>query len=189
MSWFVGTAQIAIAVVLLAAAGGKIVKGRELGGALRLSRVPAFPARILSVLVPAMELCLGVLVLVMRGGALQATLVACALMLGAFSAWLVWVRVENLDIRCSCFGASKKVVTPATVARNLLLVGVAAVAAFGAGTASSVLPSTSVYWAIASAGFASVVLLFAGFNQIKGQLILSLETMKRRRDMASGIEV
>ena len=189
MNWFVGAAQIAIAVVLLAAAGGKMVRGRELAGALRLSRVPALPSRVLSILVPAMELCLGVLVLVTRGRALQATFVGCALLLGAFSGWLLWVRAKNLDIRCSCFGASKKVITSVTVGRNLFLLALAVAAALGAGSSGSALPPTSVYWMLASAGFASVVLPAAGFNQIKGQLILTLETMKRRRDMASGIEV
>lgn len=188
MSLTMGVAQVLLAIVFLAAAGAKMVQGRELAGALRLSGMPARPARLLSFLVPAMELTLGVLLLVARGSTLQIVFIAGALVLAAFTSWLAWVRVRNLEIRCSCFGASSKIVTSATVARNLLMVALAIAGSVAASRVASPLPSTSVYWAMTSTCLAAVVLLAAGFNQVKAQLVLSLETMKRRRNMASGIE-
>ena len=165
-----------------------MVRGRELAGALRLSGMPARPARVLSLVVPAVELTLGVLLLIVRGSALQIALIVGALTLTAFTSWLVWVRVRKFDIRCSCFGANSKNVTSATVIRNIMLVTLAIAGSVAAGRVESSLPSTSVYWAMTSTSLAAVVLLAAGFNQVKAQLVLSLETMKRRRDMASGIE-
>lgn len=165
-----------------------MVRGRELAGALRLSGMPAGAARLLSVVVPAVELTLGVLLLIVRGSALQVVLIAAALMLAAFTSWLVWVRARKPDVRCSCFGVSSKSVTSTTVARNLLLVTLAITGSVAAGRVASPLPPASVYWAMTSTCLAAVVLLAAGFNQVKAQLVLSLETMKHRRDMASGIE-
>jgi hypothetical protein len=188
LSFTLGTAQVVLALVFLAAAGGKMVKGRELAGALRLSGMPAGPARVLSFVVPAVELTLGVLLLITRGRALQIVLVAGALVMAAFTLWLGSVIVRKLNVRCSCFGANSKKVTPVTIVRNVLLVVLAIAGSVASGSVASPLPSTSVYWVMASTCFATVVLLGAGFNQVKGQLVLSLETMKRRRDMASGIE-
>lgn len=165
-----------------------MVRGRELAGALRLSGMPARPARWLSFVVPAVELTLGVLLLVTRDSTLQIVLIAGALVLGAFTSWLGWVRVRKLDVRCSCFGVSSKKVTSPALVRNLLLVTLAIAGSVSAGRVGSPLPSTSVYWSMTSTCLAAVVLLAAGFNQVKGQLVLSLEIMKRRRDMASGIE-
>jgi Methylamine utilisation protein MauE len=189
VSSFIAAAQLLLAVVLIAAAGGKVIRGREMVGALRLSRVPAAPAKLLSILVPAAELTLGFSLLVARDGALRLAFGATALLLVAFTGWLAWVRVNRLGIRCGCFGASSKEVTSLTLARNVSLIAIAIVAVFASGNTSSALPETSVYWLLTSAGASATILLAAAFNQVRGSLILSLETMRRRRDMASGIEV
>ena len=176
-----------LAVVLIAAAGGKMIRGREMAGALRLSRVPGAAA--LSVVVPILELSLGVLLLAARGVALQMSFGAAVLLLAAFTGWLIYVRAKGLQIRCGCFGAASREVTNLTLLRNIFLIALGVAGLVATAAASSPLPETSVYWLMAVGSIAVTVLLAAAFNQVRSHLVLSLETMKRRRDMASGIEV
>ena len=189
MSTVLGGIQVILAVVLIAAAGGKLVRGPELVGALRLSGVPQRFARVLSPLVPAVELVIGTLLLITRGVALSLSLASAALLLTAFSGWLVWVRAKRLGVRCGCFGASNNEVTGATIARNVVLVAAAATGSIVATGEASPLPEVNVYYLMAVGCLTAIVLLGAAFNQVRPHLVLSLEQMKRRRDMASGIEV
>ena len=187
MTALIGGAQVVLAVVLIAAAGGKVIRGREMAGALRLSRVPGAAA--LSVVVPILELGLGILLLVARGAALRMTFAATVLLLVTFTGWLVYVRAKDLKIRCGCFGAASKEVTNLTLVRNVMFIALGVAGAVATAAATSPLPESSVYWLMAVGSIAVTILLAAAFNQVRSHLVLSLETMKRRRDIASGIEV
>lgn len=130
LSWLVGVTQFALAAVLVAAATGKLLRPDEFRGALRAT--PHMPVRSLSVLIPLLELGLGVVLGTARGGALTFAFGAAGAAFLVFTGWAAWVLASGLRLTCGCFGSHSAEVTLKTVVRNAALVGLA-----GAGVLAS----------------------------------------------------
>lgn len=180
--------QVGLALVLLAAAGAKLVRTQDLAGALRLSGAGSTLARLLSRLVPAAEIGVAVYLLVARGAWLRIGFLISLGVIGAFTGWLVWVRLRRLDIRCNCFGATGRKVTGLTIARNGLLLAAVMAGLVLAGTRDPVLPDPSFLWLMTTICIAATILLLSAFNQVRHGLILSLESLHKRRTLSAGVE-
>ena len=174
--------QVGLALVLVAAAGGKLVRPEELVAALRLSHVPSVAARLLPPVIICLELIVGTALMLSRGALLVAMFAAAAALVGAFTGWVSWVRLRGLEIRCGCFGAKGKNVTGTTVARNVLLLAASLAGIVIAAVESTPLPSVSTYWVLTVVAGLGVVVLGAAMNQVRGQLILSLDSLQHRRN-------
>jgi hypothetical protein len=123
--WLLLAVQVGLATSLLVAATGKLVATDAFVATLRESRLPAALAVPLSVAVPAIEAALSLAVILGSGRALSASLAASAALLAAFTAWLVWVAGRGLRIDCACFGPLSRQVGAGTMARNVVLLGMA----------------------------------------------------------------
>ena len=137
--------QIGLALVLLAAAGGKLVRPEELAAVMRLSHLPTPLARILSPVIISLEVIVGVGLLLARAGLLTAVFAAATILFAAFTAWVVWVRARGLEIRCSCFGAGGKNITTVTVVRNALLLAAAFAGIMLSAREATPLPAVTTY--------------------------------------------
>jgi hypothetical protein len=182
MTELLATLQLGLGVILVAAAGGKLVRPAELAAALRLSHIPTAAARLLVPVIICLELIIGTGLMLAKGALLVTTFAAAAVLVGGFTGWVSWVRFRGLVIRCSCFGAGNKNVTGKTVARNALLLAAAIAGIVVAAGESTPLPALSSYWVLTVAAILAVVLLGAALNQARGQLILSLDTLQHRRN-------
>ena len=125
MSWLLLALQVILSVVLLVAATEKTLRAEEFFAALRLSHLPAGSIAPIGVAVPALELTLALALLLAPAQWLPLAFVAAALVLGAFTAWMGWVRARRLRVRCGCFGPGGGHVGPRTIGRNFLLLALA----------------------------------------------------------------
>ena len=125
MSWLLLALQVILSAVLLVAATEKMLRSEEFFAALRLSHLPAGSIAPIGVAVPALELTLALALLLAPARWLPLAFGAAALVLGAFTAWMGWVRARRLRVRCGCFGPGGGHVGPRTIARNLLLLALA----------------------------------------------------------------
>ena len=100
-----------------------------------------------SAAVPALELTLA-LALLLAPARLPLAFGVAALVLGAFTAWMGWVRARRLRVRCGCFGPGGGYVGPRTIGRNLLLLGLALAGLVLAGQTRSPLPGPSLAMAV-----------------------------------------
>jgi Methylamine utilisation protein MauE len=123
--WVLLAVQAGLAASLLVAATGKLVARGAFAATLRQSRLPDALAGPLGVVVPAVELALSLAVALGTGTVLSASLAATVALLAAFTAWLAWTAGRGLRIDCACFGPLSREVGPGTIARNVVLLGVA----------------------------------------------------------------
>jgi glutamine cyclotransferase len=137
--------QGALALVLAVAAIGKLRKQQQFMKTLRLSGAPTAIIRPIAAGIPAAELACAVALLVCPAPALSAVMFGVLGLLGAFTGWLIWVYVRIVPITCGCFGAGRQVVSLGTIARNLLLIGVAADGALQAPHVQSLAPSLPLW--------------------------------------------
>lgn len=158
-------AAVVLAATLTWAAIGKARSPRSSERAVIAFGVPRRLAPVVAMALPPTELAVAVmLIAVPRIGAL----VAVAL-LGAFSvAVLRVIRTASGDpVLCACFGAATAPVSPATLARNLVLVAAAAVTAVATNPVRQVPAFTSVVTMTSLAVIAAVaVSLTAMRNEI-----------------------
>src|SRR5215204_6063779 len=104
LSWLLLALQVILSVVLLVAATEKILRSQEFFAALRLSHLPAGAIAPLGIAVPALELILALALLLAPVQWLPLAFGVAALLFGAFTAWMAWVRARRLRVRCGCFG-------------------------------------------------------------------------------------
>src|SRR5688572_11618335 len=140
--------QVILSVVLLVAATEKTLRAEEFFAALRFSHLPAGWIVPIGVAVPALELMLALTLLLAPVQWLPLAFGAAAVVLGAFTAWMGWVRARRLRVRCGCFGPGGGHVGPATIGRNLLLFALALGGLVLAGQTRSPLPGPSLAMAV-----------------------------------------
>lgn len=175
-----GVDQFALAAVLVAAATGKLLRPDEFRGAL--SATPHMPVRSLAVLIPLLELGLGVLLGTARGGALAFAFGAAGAAFLLFTGWATWVLASGLRLTCGCFGSHSVEVTLKTVARNAALVGLAGAGILASRFADS--PSASrIVWRL---GFVSslalALVLLLALREVLPYLALSQESFENVAD-------
>ncbi len=125
MSWLLLAVQIALAAVLILAATGKLLRAEEFVAALRLSHLPDALVAPVAVVVPILELGLGLALLLAPDGALPVAFGGTAALLACFTLWMGWVRAKGLRVHCGCFGTGDREIGVRSLGRNALLLGIA----------------------------------------------------------------
>lgn len=185
MSWLLLASQIFLSALLFIAATGKLLRHEEFAAALRLSHIPSRLVGTVSFVVPVAEFALALALLLIRTPWLQTVYVATACLLAVFTLWMVWVRLRQLRVRCACFGSGEPV-GGRSIARNLLLVAIAAGGAILAGRTSSLLPAPTV-WLAATVLSSSVILaLLRGLWDGLPGLVLTLDQLEQLRESNRG---
>lgn len=179
--------QIGLAGVLVVAAGTKIAAPQEFLSALRLSRLPASVARPLAVAVPVVELLVGFALVMARAEVLVAAFISSVALLSAFSIWVLSVRARGINVRCGCFGASRRPIGRNTVVRNGALVFAAAAGTVLAGFVETPMAAELAWSFMAASAAALGILLVVAFARVRSEMVLSMEAMQRRRAAAGGV--
>src|SRR5689334_21675171 len=104
MSLALTAAQIALAVVMLTAANGKLLRSDEFIAALRLSRLPEAAVRVAAVGTPVLEVALAFWLVLAPAASLPVAFATTAAVLVIFTGWMTSVRARRLYVRCGCFG-------------------------------------------------------------------------------------
>lgn len=154
MSGITSLAAIGLAAVLLWAAGSKLLRPAETAADFRQLGLPA--PTLLARLVPIVELATAILLLVAPG---WGGVVGFALLAG-FTALLIALVRSGRVVSCGCFGSSStEPVSVVEVARNCLLLIMAASAASSSGLVRPALPDFVVVSTSAVVGLLLLQLL------------------------------
>jgi hypothetical protein len=188
LSWLLLALQVILSVVLLVAATEKILRSEEFFAALRLSHLPAGSIAPIGVSVPALELTLALGLLLAPARWLPLAFGASALVLGAFTAWMGWVRARRLRVHCGCFSPGGGHVGPRTIARNLLLLALALGGLMLAGQTRSPLPGPSLAMAVTVTSLGVCLALLLALRTVWPHLILSFEQYQARQIVTTGRE-
>jgi Methylamine utilisation protein MauE len=188
LSWLLLALQVILSVTLLVAATEKTLRAEEFFAALRLSHLPAGSIAPIGVAVPALELTLALALLLAPMRWLALAFAAAALVLGAFTAWMAWVRARRLRVRCACFGPGGGDVGPRTIGRNLLLLALALAGLVLAGQTRSPLPGPSLAMAVTVTSLGVCLALLLALRAAWPNLILSFEQYQARQAVETGGE-
>ena len=178
MSWLLLALQVILSAVFLVAATEKTLRSEEFFAALRLSRLPAGSIAPVGVAMPVLELMLALALLLAPARWLPLAFVATALILGAFTAWMGWVRARRLRVRCGCFGPGGGLVGPGTIGRNLLLLAVALGGLVLAGQTRTPLPGPSLPMAVTVTSLGACLALLIALRAAWPHLILNFEHLQ-----------
>ena len=181
MSWLLLALQVILSAVLLAAATEKTLRSEEFFAALRLSHLPAGSIVPIGVAVPALELTLALALLLAPAHWLPLAFVVAALVFGAFTAWMGWVRARRLRVRCGCFGPGAGQVGPRTIGRNLLLLALALGGLVLTGQSRSPLPEPSLAMAVTVTSCGVCLALLLALRSAWPHLILNFEQFQARQ--------
>jgi hypothetical protein len=188
VSWLLLALQMILSVTLLVAATEKTLRTEEFFAALRLSHLPAGSTVPIGVAVPALELALALALLLAPVQWLPLAFGAAAIILGAFTVWMGWVRARRLRIRCGCFGPGGGHVGPRTIGRNLLLLALALVGLVLAGQTRSPLPGPSLAMVVSVTSLSLCLALLLALRTVWPHLIISFEEYQARQLAAAGGE-
>jgi hypothetical protein len=188
LSWLLLVLQVILSVVLLVAGTEKILRSQEFFAALRLSHLPAGSIAAIGVAVPMLELTVALALLLAPAWWLSLAFGASALVLGAFTVWMGWVRARRLRVRCGCFGPGGGHVGPRTIARNLLLLALALGGLMLAGQTRSPLPGPSLAMAVTVTSLGVCLALLLALRTVWPHLILSFEQYQARQIVTTGRE-
>jgi hypothetical protein len=179
-SWLLLALQVILSAVLLVAATEKTLRSEEFFAALRLSHLPPGSIVPIGIAVPALELTLALALLLASGRWLPLAFGATALVLGAFTAWMGWVRARRLRVRCGCFGPDGGHVDPRTIGRNLLLLALALTGLVLAGETRTPLPGPSLAMAVTVTSLGACLALLIALRTAWLHLILNVEEYQAR---------
>ena len=189
MSWLLLAIQVLLATVLLLAAAAKALRPADFASALRLSHLPSRLVRSLSIAIPALEFCLALALVLSTRRLLPGALSVTALLFGAFAVWMIWIRANRLRVRCGCFGLGGTEVGGHTIARNGLLIVLAAAGAVLAGRTESPLPAPS-FWMVVTVTSVSVCLaLLVALREVAPHFSFTFEQLQERQARAAGLSV
>jgi hypothetical protein len=172
--------QLTLGGALLVAASAKSLSMEEFRAALRLSYLPSPLVSLLAVGIPLVEIALALMLVLGRGLALLAGLIAAGALLAGFTLWVAWVLVRGLRIRCACFGSGSAEVRWWSLARNLMLLGIAAVATIAAAQSTSALPALTLAWGIAVTAIGMCAVLFVSLYRALPALVLTMAKLDRQ---------
>jgi hypothetical protein len=188
LSWLLLALQVILSVVFVVAATEKTLRAEEFFAALRLSHLPAGSIAPIGVAVPVLELTLALALLLAPARWLPLAFAAAALLFGAFTVWMGWVRANRLRVRCGCFGSGGGQVGPRIIARNLLLLALALVGLALAGQTRSPLPGPSLEMAVTATSLGVCLALLLALRTAWPHLILSFDQYQARQASATDAE-
>ncbi len=178
MSWLLLAVQLILSVVFLLAATGKVLRSEEFAAALRLSHLPPTLVAPLRAAVPVVELGLALALVLGTPESLPVALAITVVLLGAFTAWMIWVRSRRLRVRCGCFGTGSAEVGRRTIARNLLLTLLALLGLALAARATSPLPGPSLPMAVLVSSVGLIVALLLALRTALPSLAMKLDQLE-----------
>ena len=173
MGLAIAICQAGLSAMLIVASSGKLMQSRDLLEALEATRLPYPFAKGSSVALPVVELMLAAARLTLRGQPLTWTFAATIILLALFTAWLAYVVLRGLRVRCGCFGASHHLVSPAAIVRNGVLLSTAVVGFLLAMRSPSALPTMSAWLATLYANVGLAVALLTALDTVRPHLVLS----------------
>ncbi len=185
LAWLLLALQVILSVTLLVAATEKMLRAEEFFAALRLSHLPAGAIVPIGVAVPALELMLALALLLAPVPWQPLAFAAAAVTLGAFTAWMSWVRARRLRLRCGCFGPGGGQIGPRTIGRNLLLLAMALGGVMLAGQTRSPLPGPSLAMAVTVTSLGACLALLLALRTTWPHLILSFDQYQARQAVAT----
>src|SRR5215212_2468732 len=185
LSWLLLALQVILSVVLLIAAIEKTLRSEEFLAALRLSHLPASSIARIGVAVPAIELTLALALLLAPPQWLPLVFLAAALVLGAFTARMGWVRARRLRVRCGCFGPGDGQVGSRTIGRNLLLLALALGGLVLASQTRTPLPGPSLELAVTVTSLGVCLAFLLALRNAWPYLILSFGQYQARQAVAT----
>ncbi len=186
MSWLLLAVQIALAAVLILAATGKLLRADEFVAALRLSHLPDVLVAPVAVVVPILELGLGLALLLAPDGMLPVVIAATAALLACFTLWMGWVRVKGLRVRCGCFGTGDREIGVRSLGRNALLLGVALIGLLLSGRVEAPLSGPSLPMAVTVTSVGLCLALAQALREAWPHLALTFDRLEAREADASG---
>lgn len=179
--------QVAVALILLVAAGGKLVAPGDLSAAVKASgTVPKAAASPVAAAVVCIELLLGFGTLALSGRALSVAFAGVALLGAVFSGWSLSVLLRGITLRCGCFGGTSKDVTWMTAARAFALFLLGAAGAVLAVKGSSLFEPSALS-AITATGLCLGVLLITAFVRTRATLVLTSTSVASLRSLANEV--
>jgi hypothetical protein len=187
-SWLLVALQVILSVAFLVAATEKALRSEEFFAALRLSHLPVGSIAPIGVAVPVLELMLALALLLAPATWLPLAFVAAALVLGAFTTWMGWVRVRRLRVRCGCFGPGGGYVGPRTIGRNFLLLALALGGVVLAGQTRTPLPGPSLAMVVTVTSLGACLALLVALRAAWPHLMLSFERYQARQTGTTGGE-
>lgn len=188
MSWLLLALQVILSAALLVAATQKILRTEELFAALRLSHLPEPSIAVIGVAVPALELALALALLLAPARWLPLAFGAVALVLGMYIAWMGWVRMRRMRVRCSCFGPGGEYVGPRTIGRNVMLLALALGGLALAGQTPSPLPGPSLAMVVTVTSLAVYLALLLALRNAWPHLNFTFERLQARQLAAAESE-
>ena len=181
MSWLLLALQGILSAVLLVAAVEKMLRSDEFFAALRLSHLPDGAITPIGIAVPVIELAVALALLLAPARWLSLAFAAAALLFGAFTAWMAWVRARRLRVRCGCFGPGGGYVGPRTIGRNFLLLALALAGVVLAGRTPTLLPGPSLPMVVTVTSLAACLALLLALRAAWPHLILSFAQYQARQ--------
>jgi len=188
LSWLLLALQVILSVVLLVAATEKTLRAEEFFAALRLSHLPAGSIVPIGIAVPVLELTLALALLLAPTRWLPLAFAAAALLFGAFTVWMGWVRARRLRVRCGCFGSGGGYVGPRSIGRNLVLLALALAGLVLTGQTGTPLPGPSLEMAVTVTSLSCCLALLLALRTTWPHLILSFDQYQARQPGATGAE-
>jgi hypothetical protein len=149
VQYVLGTIQVVTAATFLVSGVSKALRPDEFASALRLSHLPG-PVAQTAAGVPFVEIALSLLLVLLAGTGLVVAFGAAVALLVGFTAWMIWILVRGLRVRCGCFGSSGSEVGRKTLVRNAVLIAVAGAGLALAWRSDGALPGFSI-WTLATA--------------------------------------
>ena len=186
MSWLLLVVQIALAAVLILAATGKLLRADEFVAALRLSHLPDALVAPVAVVVPILELVLGLALLLVPDRALPVALGATAALLACFTLWMGWVRAKGLRVHCGCFGTGDREIGVRSLGRNALLLALALGGLLLATVVDEPPSGPSLPMAVTATSVGLCLALLQGLREAWPHLAVTFDRLEAREADASG---
>ena len=177
MSWILCAIQFGLSALFLVAATGKALRSEEFVAALRFSRLPERVVTPVGALVPILELGVAAALVIQTPRSFPIALGVAVVLLAAFTAWMAWIRVRGLRLRCGCFGTGSAEIGPRSIGRNLVLLGFACGGLVLARRTSSPLPGPSFELLVAVTSLGMCVALLLALRAALPALVLGLDRL------------
>ncbi len=182
MGYVLLACQGVLAVVLLIASVSKMFNHEQFLAALRLSDIRRGLLKPLTVLVPVLEFCLALGLVLNVPHVLSFVISLAVVLLCIFTLWMFRVYSRGLRLKCGCFGTGGSDIGPRSIVRNSILIVLAGSGLILSFHVPSSLPTPSFWFVVTVLSFGMSITLLWAFQQALAGLNLSLGQMERARE-------